>query len=345
MILRKLYIYIALIAILAISPLTIFAAGAPVVNNTKEALVIRGALSTNDALYVVHYDIDYTVLPTEPMEELFIGSLVKLDSTGSSSIVGSSNPIYQDIQPKDGFGEGLWAIYLGTDITLAAGESLKLCNDPVIGTGPSGNRICTSSITPYDGTDDGEVNNFQAKIGEIIEDLEEDWDTTSAPVDLIQDIAGFKRLTNSGDDYLTHSIPNIRAIIPSLFTSGLGIPRIILDEERDTTYETARGNYFQGTELDTADGSGSALDLIGDVVGLDNNPQLVGTAMVLLAGMAIAFFVIQATQNTSVGIFCIILVLQVGAFLGLVSFAVTAVLALIGALALGYIFFYKSSTS
>ena len=67
--------------------------------------------------------------------------------------------------------------------------------------------------------------------------------------------------------------------------------------------------------------------------------------MVLLAGMAIAFFVIQATQNTSVGIFCVILVLQVGAFLGLVSFAVTAVLALIGALALGYIFFYKSSTS
>ena len=252
MILRKLYIYIALIAILAISPLTIFAAGAPDVNTINKGLVIRNAIAASDALYVVHYDIDYTILPTEPMSDLFIGSLVKVDSSGSSVATWSSTPLYADIQPKDGFGEGLWGIYLETDpyTTLAAGESLQLCNDPVISTGPSGNRICTSSITTYDGSDATDIDNFQAMILELAENLEEDWDTTSAPVDIVVDIAGSKRLTDSGDDYISHAITNIRLIIPNLFTSGLGVPRIILDEERDTTYETARGNYFQGTELD-----------------------------------------------------------------------------------------------
>lgn len=347
MILRKLYIYLVLIAILAISPLTVFSAGTPDVNTLKQEIVVKNAITEGDALYVVHYDIDYTVLPTEPMHQLYSGILISQNtSSGVTALEGQSFPFYEDIQPKDGFGQGIWGIYVSTEPTITSDEELKLCNEPNDTTGPPGTRTCSTLGTSYyDGNVDTDVRNFQAKIAELIEDLEENWDTTSAPIDLITDIAGSKRLTNDGDDYLVHSIPNIRSLIPNIFVSGLLAPNIILDEERDETYETSRANYFQGTELDTSDGSGSALDLIGNVVGLDNNPQLVGTAMVLLAGMAIAFFVIQATQNTSVGIFCVILVLQVGAFLGLVSFAVTAVLALIGALALGYIFFYKSSTS
>ena len=65
----------------------------------------------------------------------------------------------------------------------------------------------------------------------------------------------------------------------------------------------------------------------------------------MLVACGIAFFCIQVTNQATMGLFAAILVLQVGAFVGLVSFAITAVLALIGALALGYIFFYKSSTS
>jgi len=356
MILRKLYIYLAIVTILAISPLTVFAALTE--NKIEKSLVITNAITSGDALYVVHYRIVYDPIPAATvaeMSDLYTGTLRIVESDGSTESApnATGGVIYQDIQPENGFGEGLWGIYFTVDpntAAVAAGGYTKICNEVV----PGGSSLATTSkcvdrdsATEYDGDEADEVDDFQAMLLKFAEDLEDNWDDEAGndPVDLISDIAGFKRLTSAGDDYFSHAIPNVRAIVPKMFTSGLSSAKIILDEDRDTAYETERANYFQGTELDTTDGSGSALDLIGDVVGLDDNPQLVGTAMVLLAGMAIAFFVIQATQNTSVGIFCIILVLQVGAFLGLVSFAVTAVLALIGALALGYIFFYKSSTS
>ena len=68
MILRKLYIYLVLIAILAISPLTVFSAGTPDVNTLKQEIVVKNAITEGDALYVVHYDIDYTHLPEHALQ-------------------------------------------------------------------------------------------------------------------------------------------------------------------------------------------------------------------------------------------------------------------------------------
>ena len=97
MILRKLYIYLVLIAILAISPLTVFSAGNPDVNTLKQEIVVKNAITEGDALYVVHYDIDYTVLPTEPMHQLYSGILISQDtSSGVTALEGQSFPFYEE---------------------------------------------------------------------------------------------------------------------------------------------------------------------------------------------------------------------------------------------------------
>tara|TARA_B100000949_G_scaffold234745_1_gene254841 strand:+ start:2982 stop:4043 length:1062 start_codon:yes stop_codon:yes gene_type:complete len=353
MIRHKLLTFIAVIAILAIQPLTVFAAPAPDDNEIKAGVVIRNSIVSGDALYVAHYNINYNVLPTETMGQLFAGAVVSVDSTDSTTSV-TTNTIYADIQqndsgPGNGFGEGLWAVYFEVDpytAAFAGGGLVKLCNEPNPATGPgSASRLCSTSYDVYDGSDQGDLQTFQAVILEFGEDLEEVWDTTSFPIDIIEVILSNKKYTLTGEDYVKHAIPNIRDIIPDIFSSSSDNISVHLDEQQDTAYETARKSFFDGTELDTTDGSGSSLDLIGDIIGLDDNPQLVGTLMVLMAGAALAFAAIRATGKPEMGLFMVILVLQVGAFMGLVPFAITAVLALIGALSLGYIFFYKSSTS
>jgi len=352
MIHRKLIILIltAISVLLVITPL--YAATAPDSNNLLTKYKAQNVLTDGDALYIALYDLTYASLPTEPMYELYTGSLIVYDSDGDQTGAPTLSDVpFTDVNPEDGFGYGIWSIYFEVDpytAASAASGTVKLCNEPNATTGPSGSRHCEdhSSIdSTFDLDESDEKNLFQEAILGLGEFLEESWGEHDDDIDVVDVSTDFRVFTEDGENYIVHAIPGIRSLLPDAFVSGTAKPAFTPDEERDTTYETEKKNFFAGTELDIQDGSGSSLDLIGDVVGLDSNPQLVGTVLVMLVACGIAFFCIQVTNQATMGLFAAILVLQVGAFVGLVSFAITAVLALIGALALGYIFFYKSSTS
>ena len=102
-------------------------------------------------------------------------------------------------------------------------------------------------------------------------------------------------------------------------------------------------NYFSGSDLDQDPASGSALTVLATWAGI---PVIIVSTMIIIGVCAaVAFAAIAATGRSEIGMLSAIVVLGVGTYTGMVSFGLTAILALTGALALGYIFFYKGSTS
>ena len=144
-----------------------------------------------------------------------------------------------------------------------------------------------------------------------------------------------------GENYAVNTIPNLRLILPGIFSSG--IVEVAYLEEVHTDATTSMDTYFAGTELDTDPTSDSALKNLSEA---SNIPiEIIGVVTIMLISSVIAGAVILTTGRSEIGMFSAIMVIQVGAYTGLVPFALAAILAMVGALSLGYIFFYKSSTS
>lgn len=367
----KLKILLPLIVLLiALVPTGAFALHPPSNNNLLiDAYEFDDAITTGDVLYIGRYDVQYStatiprhptnevdsVLEILPIGDVFSGEIVDIvtDSSGqitSSSSLGSATIKGLDQHPNHGYGGGLWALYFETKPVVTPVRNACMVPQPTPPDGiPAGTQKCVASFTTLISTTD-----LQNRLIEIFQELEVEWNViekqqttnecsgTNNCIDLIAAATdNVRRFTPTGEAYIVEVIPLIREMVPDMFTTTVTNPTT-LNESYDI--DTAdMNNYFAGTTLDKDPGSGSALVVLSNKTGI---PVIIfGTTIVMLVAMAIAWASIMATGRSEIGMFVAIIVMSFGGFTGLVSFAVVAIMAMVGALALGYVFFYKSSTS
>ena len=351
---RKLILLIIFIAVLF--PTTVFAIGAPDSDyQIKVVTKYPDAIVAGDMLYVVYFDLKYTTTPDELVTDTFTGILFDdVPSPGTAAVVDSTT-LFTDENPSQGYNEGVFGIYLETAYTFSGNE--KLCLEPNSTSFPAlaGKRRCTSTIQTI--TD---KTTFQAWVIQTFEDMENKWkkldvaqgddftetDFEDSRISLIIPTGDNRKVLTTGsegggENYAVNTIPNVREILPEIFSGG--ITEVAYLEEVHTDATTSMDTYFAGTELDTDPASSSALMNLSDA---SNIPiEIIGVVTIMLISSVIAGAVILTTGRSEIGMFSAIMVIQVGAYTGLIPFALAAILAMVGALSLGYIFFYKSSTS
>ena len=161
-------------------------------------------------------------------------------------------------------------------------------------------------------------------------------------IDLIEPLSDITKVfTLAGEDYATNMIENLRTILPEIFSTSSLTPNIV-EESYDTSATDDMSTFFEGTELDPSDPNSS----LGAISTYTKIPvSIIGLVIVLSVASAIAAAVISSTGRSEVGMLAGIMCITAGTYVGLIPFALAGIFAMLGALALGYIFFYKSSTS
>tara|TARA_B100000749_G_scaffold277905_1_gene267622 strand:- start:441 stop:1472 length:1032 start_codon:yes stop_codon:yes gene_type:complete len=335
-----------IVTLLALLPSVVFAViPNPDSYQVSKAYIYEDVLVEGDALYLASFDLEYGITPVDsngndvPITDTWQGMLLDdVPSPGISTIFSLAS-FYADVNPTSGYNEGVFGIY--EEEQTAVTGTLKICLNKL----DSSLRRCASSISSI--TSDTELKEILIT---IFEDLEKEWrvlDNAASPedslVDLIEPTGDIRKtLTLMGEDYAVNMIANLHTISPDFFASGIVTPTIV-EEAYDTTVTDDFEDFFDGTELDSTPGAPSALNALSTWLKIP--VAVIGMAAVLGVAAAIAFYVITAVGRPEIGLFSGIMVIQVGAYVGLVDFAIAAILAMLGALALGYIFFYKSSTS
>ena len=368
MIRRNIVITSLLIIVLALIPMRAFAlSDVPNKFEIIDVIKARSVVEVGDALYIMQYNVEYTAPAwTSAFDSIggsgagnngtFSGALRDHDSTGPSynDAAGLIGGIYTGSSLQEGYGYGIWSIYAPANTfagyTFPNEEVLCMFNGA---NGPANQLECEKVNNFIEVGDVNLINNndLQDEVVKMFNTLEIQWDqvnqtqNSAAPnsIDLINIASnGEPLLTALGSDYANNTILKLKLALVDLFEAGTVSPSYI-EETFDTTYSDNMTNYFVGTDLDQDPASGSPLVMLG--VWLSMPTIVVSTLIVLMVGGSIAGATIIATGRSEIGMFSMIMIIQVAAFVGMISFAVAAILAMLGALALGYIFFYKSSTS
>lgn len=337
-----------IILLIVLVPTRAFAVAPPdnaSIGTILEAYKISDVLVPGDVLYFTDYDIQYNTLPTDnngdiiPASEVFSGSLYRVIGGLKIPLSGGTAEIYGKVNPEYGYGEGMWAVYFEEAPTILSG-TVNVCNlpNPTAYGGPAGTIECSSSISTLTTKE-----SLESKLVTRSAQLQIAWSIVGgSEIDLINTHAdSSRRFTALGEEYITNTIPNIREILPGSFESGT--TNISYVEETYNVDTSSMTNYFSGSDLDQDPASGSALTVLATWAGI---PVIIVSTMIIVGVCAaVAFAAIAATGRSEIGMLSAIVVLGVGTYTGMVSFGLTAILALTGALALGYIFFYKGSTS
>ncbi len=321
---RKLLLPLVVI-IAALLPSTVFAIDNPTTIVITQVRGYRDAQVAGDLLIVGEYLILYSVgLPDETIQEAFVGRFLD----GATELATTS--LYPFVIPNLGYDRGLIGFYFDTEPVPATGLELVIQGNPSLFPTPSGNRAANSGIE------------FRSK-STIVTDLrlkglilESAWRITDITTDIIEGTAQGLRLTPDGEEYFTNTIPLVRSVAGGLFQSNVFTPSV-QEETFTNVYADSIRDYWVGTDFDNA--------VTGLADYIDTPKIIFTTAMLMLVATAIAFYVIQATQNSGMGVMSGIVVLCIGAIVGWTTFQFVALLGLIGALAIGYVFFYQKSTS
>lgn len=250
--------------------------------NIHAVYVYEDVLTDGDIGVLIDYELDYATLPDETAYDAYIGIFV--DTDGTTQLRAIQPYAYAD----SGYGRGLmWMRFTPTEV---AAYGLTVTNQALYRIWLTGNPTLawtdnTSAAIdpPFTSTT---IGYWQAsgvtqtilglRVLYYAEVLTNEWG-----VNLIQETAGGRRLTSSGEQYFLGVIPNLKQIAPQVFA----------DVERDPTYiEISYATAFGGTvQSGTGNVVGSPLDLTGgDPTATSSNKTITvnttGTIFIDLAG-------------------------------------------------------------
>src|SRR3989304_1232196 len=97
--------------------------------------------TSGDALFVVHYDLEYTVPPAEPISGGWIGRVLDVGGAGQLASVA---PISTGVIPLDGYDHGIYSFYFATAPVPTGTLTITLEGNPGLSPTPTG--ITTTSI-------------------------------------------------------------------------------------------------------------------------------------------------------------------------------------------------------
>jgi len=300
-----------------------------VINNVW---VYKNCLETGDQLYIIYYQIDYTVNPTEDIADLFIIRLMN-----GATEVGATVPYaYYD----DGYDYGVASIYLDSSeaLTWEGSYTMYIVGNPTAdwsGSAPSEDE------TAFDWQGYSDIDTTQLAIsGRVLSlaaALDSKW--TEAEFDLVDvDSAAAGYLTENGVAYFKNVIYSLQTIAPY----ALAYRIVDIDYDRtDTTLYDYDQDYADSLQDDLA---GTIFD-VSDV----NSMFHVSTGALiafLYYGCILIMYVKTYPKLNSTKPFVAILPVFVlaGAFIG-VPLLVTIIMAFVCFLMLGYAIFYRNAAT
>jgi len=312
---------------LAMLPMPAYAIDDPDGITINSVYVYRHCLETDDQLYIVEYNLDYSVTgnPTENASEAYLVRLMN----GAVELGSSAPYAFYD----DGYGRGIASIYFSAaDAPAWLGDyTLKLAGNPTlawVGDPPStsvGTFDLWSGSTSLGAT---EIE-LGARVLYFADILELEWS-----VDLIETSGVGSWLTEYGEDYFTNSIQYLPLICPNVFSSSLSQP----DYTRKTftpTYATTLRSITAGTPLDLSPTAG--------IIGM---PTIWFTTLIFLGIMAVAAYGIsRATGSVKPTLIVMASLLPVGIMIGWVDLVVGILMGFAAIIAIAYVFFLQKSSA
>ncbi len=277
-----------------------------------------------DLLVVARYDINYTTNPVETVTEAYIARFLD----GATQLATTAP--YAFVIPNNGYDLGLFGFYFSTEPIPATGFEVSLQGNPSLFPSSTGNKAVNSGIEFRSGSLLAVDMRLQGQA------LQGAWRVTDPTVNIIEGTTEGLRLTVSGEEYFTNSIPNIRATAGEIFQSNIRQP-VIHEDTFTNSYANQIRDYWAGTSMDNA--------FVGLADYLDTPKVFLTTAVLILVASGIAFYVVAATQNGGMGVMTGVVVICIGALVGWTSFQFVALLGLLGALAIGYVIWYQKAAS
>ncbi len=273
--------------------------------------VNRNLIEDGDLLFYAIYDIDYTLLPDEDIDEIFIFRLV--DTDGVTELGSNEAFPFQN----QGFGKGLISFYFNaTDAAaLVFGSSyyIRVQGKPgFFATPPDELFILDASDWTTLTTQAENRLETRNNIIAISRTLESDWLT----VDLLIQIDIGTVLNVDGEEYYRNSIFGIQAMVPSLFETQVNDP-----DYTERTWNTTQQTTYEERWTNTTIGGG--IQGLSDVWSLDFNmvaslPLLIGSILAIIAAG-------KMNGKPEAGFLCVVALVILGGFMGWTPFALIAV--------------------
>ena len=308
----------------------VYALGNPDVKNIEKVRRYTNVAVSGDALFIVHYDLEYTVAPTEALSQGWVARVLDVGGAGQlASIIPGQNlqhPTDQGSIPNNGYDHGIYSFYFAVAPIPSGTLTITLEGSPYLNPTPIG--VTTTSI------EDRAASDLAGDMRLMALHFEAEW---SPAVDMITFVGGTGRLTPSGENYFLSAIPQLASYAPTIFSLGFvqPDPSAHLDTI-DATFQTARDSFWSNTPFR------AFTTEWGSYMGLSR--ALFETIIVLILAVVLGGLVYKQTDAQEMGIFTAILWINVAAFMGLGPLALPYTLAFAAVFALAYLIFFRPAS-
>lgn len=279
----------------------------------------RHLYEPDDFLLICHYNIAYTSIPSDTVDNTFI---FRLMSAGGTTLLGSNTAYpFSD----NGYGQGLVSIYF-PEASAPAWNGLyvlRLSGNPsAFTTPPVYNYTMTTADYCAETTQDGNREALATRVVDIAMDLETAW---SASLLDLTDVGVC--LSATGESYFCYAIPGLKVIAPALFYSS-----VINPDYTPQVWGTNQGANYTARFNDTW--VGESISDVGSLMQINNS--YVGGVFVM--GACLGFIIMSAKmfQTTHPGFVAACAITLAGGLMGWVAPAMLGVIVLFFALYIGY---------
>jgi len=287
----------------------------------------RNLMETGDSLYIAHYNVAYTSIPDDDIDQTFIFRLFDTDQT---TLLGSAVAYpYVD----NGYGQGVVSFYFdAADAPTWEGEYfIRISGNPAFFSDPPSEdfQIQTSDYTNLTGQD---ANRSQVgdRVVSIAEDLEVAWDVT-----LLDEQDMGIVLSSNGEAYFRNSVNGLQAIAPELFF--LQTVEVDYTERSWNTSQadTYRDRFGLGDFLGKGVGAGAHLFRM--------DTQLFSSGIILIVIFGLMGYSKRQFKTSHPGFVAAIIVTLGGAVMGWLNMVILAVIGLLCLIYVGYFWFLQKA--
>lgn len=293
----------------------------------------RSVIETNDILYVVSYDVEYTSTPVEPISDTYIARILTL---GGSELQAAVPVPYFD----NGYGRGVTSFYFTedqvTDLGIVWGDAYTVRFQGNPSSFPSPPAISTGSIN-YRNQFATQFH-LQNDIYAEATSLQLVWSALLSPdsISLVESQGNSVVFTTDGEDYFLQAIPNLNQMIPDMFTGSNDVPNFQdLNRPHDQSYRDQLKAFWDNTFI------GERMDQFAAAWFVPVELVRFGIWMVVCGVISSIF--LAATQRGDMSMIVYTLLIPVGAYIGLVDLVFAALFAFLMGMGTVYIFFYKGT--
>lgn len=287
----------------------------------------RHLLENDDLLVLIHYDIEYSVLPDENADDLY---MMRMFVSGSPVAIDLPYVFGDQRGYNEGVGGFYWAAS-GSQPAWGGYYEIVLQGNPTVW-GDVEDWKYTETLGDTDWSNFDTATENQTFLGltvlDIADSIETDWGTTLVATGSIGD-----QLNDTGSSYFNGAVPALSLMEPAIFS--------VVETWPDWSDREWTRDYSDGLE-DTLDGTP-----LGNLVAMiERNMSIsfIAAGSVIVFALFIMVVIMTITKckgQGDDGILVAMPVLLMGVRLGLLSMSIIAIYALCSIMLVGYILFFR----